>query len=144
MDLKRNRFSSFSGTKPNFTPFWSPDGNKLYYASYRDDPKVSELYVYDFQSREENKIDLNGEPMSWFDISDVSADGKELLCFGKGRKGLSELYLVDLEKLERTKLTSNNINEWGGVCLWMRNGSPIHRKRIWRVVMRFTLTVFLR
>ena len=53
--------------------------------------------------------------MSWFDVSDVSADGSQLLCFGKGRKGLSELYLVDLEKLERTKLTSNNINEWGGV-----------------------------
>ena len=115
LDLKRNKFSSFSGAKPNFTPFWSPDGNKLYYASYRGDSKVSELYVYDFQSREENKINLNGESMSWFDVSDVSADGKELLCFGKEKMGLSELYLVDLEKLEKTKLTSNNINEWGGV-----------------------------
>ena len=114
LDLQRNRFSSFSGAKPNFAPFWGPDGNKLYYASYRDDPKVAEIYVYDLQENEEKKIELGGELMSWFDISDVSADGKRLLCFGKGDDGLSELYVVDLEKEEKTKLTSNDINEWGG------------------------------
>ena len=114
LDLQRNRFSSFSGAKPNFAPFWGPDGNKLYYASYRDDPKVAEIYVYDLQKNEEKKIELGGELMSWFDISDVSADGKRLLCFGKGGDGLSELYVVDLEKEEKTKLTSNDINEWGG------------------------------
>ena len=53
LDLQRNRFSSFSGAKPNFAPFWGPDGNKLYYASYRDDPKVAEIYVYDLQENEE-------------------------------------------------------------------------------------------
>ena len=52
--------------------------------------------------------------MNWFNISDVSADGKELLGFGKEKVGLSELYLVDLENAKKTKLTSNNINEWGG------------------------------
>ncbi len=114
LDLKRNRFSSFSGAKPNFTPFWSPDGNKLYYASYRGDPKVAEIFVYDLLSNEEKKIELKGEPMIWFNISDVSADGKELLGFGKETVGLSELYLVDQENAKKTKLTSNNINEWGG------------------------------
>ena len=114
LDLQRNRFSSFAGAKPNFTPFWGPDGNKLYYASYRDDPTVAEIYVYDLQGNEEKKIEIKGEPMSWFDISDVSADGKHLLCFGKGGGGLSELFVVDLEKAEKTQLTSNNLNEWGG------------------------------
>ena len=114
LDLQRNRFSSFSGAKPNFTPFWGPDGNRLYYASYRNDPKVAEIYVLDLQSNEEKKIELKGESINWFDISDVSADGKYLLCFGKGRIGLSELFVVDLEKAEKTNLTSNDINEWGG------------------------------
>ena len=114
LDLQRNRFSSFTGAKPNFTPFWGPDGNKLYYASYRDDPKVAEIYVLDLQGNQEKKIELKGEPINWIDISDVSADGKYLLCFGKGKLGLSELFVVDLEKAEYTNLTSNDINEWGG------------------------------
>ena len=114
LDLKRDRFSSFTKAKPNFTPFWSPGGDKLYYASYRKNPKISELYVYDFQSREETHLELGGEPMGWFDISYVTADGKQLICFGKGSKGLSDLYLVDIETLTKTKITTANVNEWGG------------------------------
>ena len=114
LDLKRDRFSSFAKAKPNFTPFWSPDGHKLYYASYRKNSKVSELYVYDFQNREETHLELGGEPMGWFDISYVTANGKQLICFGKGSKGLSDLYLVDIESLTKTKLTTANVNEWGG------------------------------
>jgi len=114
LDLKRDRFSSFTKAKPNFTPFWSPDGDKLYYASYRKNPKASELYAYDFQSREETHLELDGESMGWFDISYVTADGKQLICFGKGSKGLSDLYLVDLDSLTKKKLTTASVNEWGG------------------------------
>jgi len=114
LDLKRDRFSSFTKAKPNFTPFWSPDGDKLYYASYRKNPKASELYAYDFQSREETHLELDGESMGWFDISYVTADGKQLICFGEGSKGFSDLYLVDVDSLTKTKLTTASVNEWGG------------------------------
>ena len=52
--------------------------------------------------------------MGWFDISYVTADGKQLICFGKGSKVLSDLYLVDIETLTKTKITTANVNEWGG------------------------------
>ncbi len=115
LDLNRGRFSSFTSEKSNYTPFWSKDSSKLFYASYRNDPKVSELYSYDFKNRSETHHPLEGEPMRWFDISDVSKDGKTLICFGVSDKGLCDLYQVDIEKMTKTKLTSSNYTEWGGV-----------------------------
>ena len=116
LDIKRSRLSSFAKSEHNYTPFWSSDGNKLYYTSNRTDPTLFELYMYDFESRKEEKIELGGDSMGTFNISDISGDGERLLCFGaKGGGGLNELYLVDIKEQKRTQLTDNKLTEWGGV-----------------------------
>ena len=72
--------------------------------------------MYDFESRKEEKIELGGDSMGTFNISDISGDGERLLCFGaKGGGGLNELYLVDIKEQKRTQLTDNKLTEWGGV-----------------------------
>ena len=54
--------------------------------------------------------------MRVFNISDISEDGKRLLCFGSEiGSGLNELYVVDVFDGKKLKLTNNQITEWGGV-----------------------------
>jgi Tol biopolymer transport system component len=77
---------------------------------------VFELYEYDFNQRKEEKIELEGAQTRWINISDVSGDGQQLLCFGQPQAGGNwGLYLVDLKEREKTQLTDNNLNEWGAV-----------------------------
>ena len=116
LDLMRSRLSSFTNSEHNYTPFWSPDGRKLYYTSNRENLAVFELYEYDFNRRKEEKIELEGAQTRWINISDVSKDGQQLLCFGQPQVGGNwGLYLVDLKERKRTQLTDNNLNEWGAV-----------------------------
>ena len=54
--------------------------------------------------------------MGIFNISDISEDGEQLLCFGaEHAAGLNELYLVDIKQVKITKLTDNEVTEWGAV-----------------------------
>ena len=116
LDRKRSRFNSFAKKRHNYTPKWSPDGEKIYYTSNRNDPTFFDLYVYDFQNGTEKKIDLEDGVMRVFNISDISEDGKRLLCFGSEiGSGLNELYVVDVFDGKKLKLTNNQITEWGGV-----------------------------
>ena len=115
LDIKRSRLNSFTESRHNFTPFWSQDGQKVYYTSNREDPAIVMLYEYDFTSRKEQLIQVEGEVMNWFNISDVSNNGKHLLCFGHEGGRLGELYLINLEDKKRTQLTNNQLNEWGAV-----------------------------
>ena len=49
-------------------------------------------------------------------ISDVSKDGKNLLCFGlKGAEISSEIYLMNIETGKQVQLTNNKLEEWGAV-----------------------------
>ena len=116
LDLMRSRLSSFTNSEHNYTPFWSPDGRKIYYTSNRENLAVFELYEYDFNQRKEEKIELEGAQTRWINISDVSEDGQQLLCFGQPQAGGNwGLYLVDLKERKKTQLTDNNLNEWGAV-----------------------------
>jgi len=56
-----------------------------------------DLYVYDFQNWTEKKIDLEDSMMRVFNISDISKDGRRLLCFcSEIGSRLNELYVVDV------------------------------------------------
>ena len=116
LDVSRSRLNTFVNSEHNYTPMWSPDGNKLYYSSNRTDPTLFELYEYDFSQRREKKIGLGVSSMGVFNISDISEDGEQLLCFGAEHgEGLNELYLVDIKQEKKTKLTDNEVTEWGAV-----------------------------
>jgi len=116
LDVRRSRLNTFVNSEHNYTPMWSPDGNKLYYSSNRTDPTLFELYEYDFSQRREKEIGLGVSSMGIFNISDISEDGEQLLCFGaEHAAGLNELYLVDIKQVKITKLTDNEVTEWGAV-----------------------------
>ena len=116
LDVSRSRLNTFVNSGHNYTPVWSPDGNKLYYSSNRTDSTLFDLYEYDFSQRRERKIDLGVSSMGVFNISDISDDGEQLLCFGAEHgAGLNELYLVDIRRQEKTRLTDNEVTEWGAV-----------------------------
>jgi len=116
LDLTRSRLSSFTNSEHNYTPFWSPDGSKLYYTSNRENSAVFELYEYEFNQRKENKLELDGTQSRMINISDVSKDGQRLLCFGQPQTGGNwGLYVVDIKKSQKIQLTDNNLNEWGAV-----------------------------
>ena len=115
-DIKRGRFSSFSNSKHNYSPFWGRDEKKIYYTSNRKDPTEFGLFIYDFDQQKEKEIVLDGETMGEISVSDVSMDGKKLLCFGQQKgTGLGELYFVDISERRLHPLTKNRFLEWGGV-----------------------------
>ena len=115
-DIKRGRFSSFSNSKHNYAPFWGPDEKKIYYTSNRKDPSEFGLYVYDFDQQKEEEIIFVGEIMGGLSVSDVSRDGKKILCYGQQKgTGQGELYYVDLIERKKYQLTKNRLQEWGGV-----------------------------
>jgi len=118
LDLARSRLSSFTDSENNYTPFWSPDGSKVYYTSNRENPAAFELYQYDFKQRKEEKIELDGAQsrMIMLNISDVSKNGQQLLCFGQAQTGENwGLYIIDIVERKKIQLTDNNLNEWGAV-----------------------------
>ena len=116
LDLMRSRLSSFTNSDHNYAPFWSVDGESLYYTSNRDNLSFFELYKYSLPKRSEEKIPLSGKQYRDLNVSDVSKDGKNLLCFGKGESDInSELYLINIEDGKNVQLTNNKLDEWGGV-----------------------------
>ena len=116
LDLTRDRLSSFTNSEHNYTPFWSPDSSKIFYVSNRENPALFDLYEYDFSQRREEKLELNGNQPRWINISDVSENGQQLLCFGQPQTGGNwGLYLVNVKEGNLTQLTDNKLNEWGAV-----------------------------
>ena len=61
LDLMRSRLSSFTNSDHNYAPFWSVDGESLYYTSNRDNLSFFELYKYSLPKRSEEKIPLSGK-----------------------------------------------------------------------------------
>ena len=54
--------------------------------------------------------------MGGLSVSDVSRDGKKILCYGQQKgTGMEELYYVDLSQRKQYRLTKNRLQEWGGV-----------------------------
>jgi len=116
LDVKRGQFSSIVETHGNYTPFWSPDGNKLYYSSNRKGPGDFSTFFYDFRSKTEQEIELGEEKWKLIELSDVSDDGKYLFYFGRQQGDLlDDLFYFDLEAGVNHKLTDAPIHEWGQV-----------------------------
>ena len=116
LDLMRSRLSSFTNSDHNYAPFWSADGKTLYYTSNRENLSSFELYKYSLSKRTEEKIPVSGELYRALNISDVSSDGKSILCFGTGEADInSELYIFNIEDGKSVQLTNNKLDEWGAV-----------------------------
>ncbi len=116
LDLKRSRLNTITTSKHNYAPFWSPDGNSIYYTSNRDNLSYFNLYKNDLVKRAESKIALSGEPFKNLYVSDVSKDGETILCFGVNNNDISsELYSINIKDGKRLQLTNNKLDNWGAV-----------------------------
>ena len=116
LNIKRSRLSSITASNHNYAPFWSPDGSSIYYTSNREDLSTFDIYKYEFAKNSEQKIILNDDQFKNLCISDVSKDGRNLLCFGlKGAEISSEIYLMNIETGKQVQLTNNKLEEWGAV-----------------------------
>ena len=95
--------------------FGGVDRKNIYYTSNRKDPTEFGLFIYNFDQQKEKEIVLDGETMGVISVSDVSMDGKKLLCFGQQKgTGMGELYYVDISERKKYQLTKNRFQEWGG------------------------------
>ena len=112
LDLKRSRLNTITTSKHNYAPFWSPDGNSIYYTSNRDNLSYFNLFKNDLVKRAESKIALSGEPFKNLYVSDVSKDGETILCFGVNNNDISsELYSINIKDGKRS-ITNNKLDNW--------------------------------
>lgn len=97
-DLKAVLISKHN--RENTAPAWSPDGSKLAYCSMVGG--VRQIWVYDFNKRQERQITQGGghkENPTW-------APNSLHLIFNSTGSGGSELYLINLNQPEAVKITS--------------------------------------
>jgi len=87
---------------PDWGPTWSPDGTRIAFASSRD--KNVDIYVVDLET-------LVAERLTMHDDADFNAhwavDG--LIYFNSDRSGTWEIYTIDPEEKQLTKLTGSDL-----------------------------------
>ena len=92
-------------TGGDFSPAWSPDGNRIAFASYRDG--APEIYVMNAdgsgQTRLTNNFAVDFAP-AW------SPDGSHI-AFTSDRDGLYEVYVMNADGSGQTNLTKNGAND---------------------------------
>lgn len=88
--------------RENTAPSWSPDGSKLAYCASIDG--VRQIWVYDFDSREERQLTQgpgNKENPSW-------APNSLHLVFNSTGSAGSDLYLINLNQAKAQKISSGS------------------------------------
>ena len=99
------------------TPVWSPDGQKIAFASERDGNQ--EIYVMDANGANTRRLTFN----STDDYSPAwSPDGRKI-AFSSERDGNVEIYVMDTDGANPRRLTSNSENDYRPA--WSPDGQEI-------------------
>jgi tricorn protease-like protein len=104
----------------DFDPTWSPDGEKIAFASFRDGFRNEEIYIMNAEGSEQTKLTnnidaLDREP-SW------STDG-EKIAFASNRDGDYEIYVMNADGSGQTRLTDEP--GWDREPSWSTDGEKI-------------------
>ena len=91
---------------------WSPDGERILFASDREDDM--EVYVMDTDGRNVTQLTDSGDGSAW--PIGWSANGK-FIVFESDRDGDDEIYVMDADGGNVVQLTDNEAGDWGG-DLW--------------------------
>lgn len=110
-DVSRGRMLPIAD---GYRPTWSPDGNRLVYAAYRDNNQ--DLYLLDLDTMIEQR--LTDDPMT-DDAPVWSPDGSRI-AYLSYRRGFGDIYLIDLETGENRVLLPLDHNQ--EVPVWSRDG----------------------
>ena len=102
----------------DWSPVWSPDGQRLAFASSRDGN--TEVYVMDADGTNPTNLTQNADTDGWNIV--WSPDGQRL-AFTSERDGNTEVYVMDADGTDPTNLTQSAGDDWAPV--WSPDGQHI-------------------
>ena len=102
----------------DWAPVWSPDGQRLAFASSRDGN--TEVYVMDADGTNPTNLTQNADTDGWNLV--WSPDGQRL-AFTSERDGNTEVYVMDADGTDPTNLTQSAGDDWAPV--WSPDGQHI-------------------
>jgi Tol biopolymer transport system component len=89
----------------DFDPSWSPVGDKIAFASFRDGFNNQEIYVMNADGTDQTRLTDNDDALdrepTW------SPDG-EKIAFSSNRDGNWEIYVMNADGTDQTRLTDND------------------------------------
>ena len=102
----------------DWAPVWSPDGQRLAFASSRDGN--TEVYVMDADGTNPTNLTQNADTDGWNIV--WSPDGQRI-AFTSERDGNTEVYVMDADGTDPTNLAQNAGDDWAPV--WSPDGQRL-------------------
>ena len=104
-DLRSGRITLLTkdGRTRNTAPVWSRDGKQIVFASTARDGQNADIWIEDPHNPASARILLQTNEPGW-EVSDWSADGKQLLLTLEHSAVVSEVYLLNVADGQRQKL----------------------------------------
>jgi TolB protein len=114
-----NQTNLTNNPSADLTPEWSPDGNRLVFASDRD----GDLEVYAVNADGTNQVNLSNNPGQDDSQADWSPDGTKIALVSPTTPGRLDIFVMDLDGSNRTNVTENT--NGGQQPDWSPDGTKI-------------------
>ena len=116
----------------DWSPSWSPDGERIAFTSERDDENW-EIYVMDADGSNQQRLTNNPD---WDLAPSWSPDGKRI-AFTSTRDRITDIYVMDTDGSNQQRLTKKNRETGNRYPSWSPDGERLvfasHRDRNWEI-----------